>query len=356
MVYPFALGQGGQVNQVWPAMVDAVSILAALIVSLWLTGRFTDPHSRLHLIDQPNHRSLHEQPTPRSGGIAILAGLAVASTMGAKAWQLPIEFGWVAAGVLGLATVSFLDDLRGVRPAYRLAVHFAAAALLPVAGYGLRVLVLPGVELHLPLWLGVAVSLLFTVWMVDLYNFMDGMDGFAGGMAVFGFGTYAVLGYLAGESAFGWAALAVVAAALGFLAFNFPPARIFMGDVGSAVLGYLAAAFALWADRQGVAPLWVSVLVFSPFVVDATVTLLRRALRGDTVWEAHRSHYYQRLVTSGWGHRRTVLWEYALMAMCAAAGFAAVRMSAPGQWTILGSVAAVLIVAMVWVDRRAPFP
>ncbi|SMC26506.1 UDP-N-acetylmuramyl pentapeptide phosphotransferase/UDP-N-acetylglucosamine-1-phosphate transferase [Desulfacinum hydrothermale DSM 13146] len=342
-------------SQISLAILDVVSILAGLVVSFGLTGRFTDPRSRLHLIDQPNHRSLHEQPTPRSGGIAILAGLVVASAVGATAWQLPIEFAWVAAGGLGLAAVSFLDDLRGVRPLYRLLVHFAAAALLPIAGYGVQRMVLPGIELSLPAGLGVTLSLLFTVWMVNLYNFMDGMDGFAGGMAVFGFGAYGILGYLAGEPAFGWAALAVVAAAMGFLVFNFPPARIFMGDVGSAVLGYLAAVFALWADRQGIAPLWVSVLVFSPFVVDATVTLFRRALRGEPLWEAHRSHYYQRLVRSGWGHRRTVIWEYGVMAMCAAAGVVAVRMSVPGQWTVLGGATTVLIAAMVWVDRRAPF-
>jgi UDP-N-acetylmuramyl pentapeptide phosphotransferase/UDP-N-acetylglucosamine-1-phosphate transferase len=144
---------------------------------------------------------------------------------------------------------------------------------------------------------------------------------------VLGFGGYALLGAMAGAGLFTLLCLVLAGAAAGFLLFNFPRARIFMGDAGSSTLGFLAAAFALWADRDGLFPLWVAVLVFSPFFVDATVTLLRRALKGEKVWEAHRSHFYQRLVLLGWSHRRTVLWEYVLMAACVVS--AALAVSAP---------------------------
>jgi UDP-N-acetylmuramyl pentapeptide phosphotransferase/UDP-N-acetylglucosamine-1-phosphate transferase len=183
----------------------------------------------------------------------------------------------------------------------------------------------PGLSLSLPYWIDVVFTLLFIVWMINLYNFMDGMDGFAGGMTIFGFGTFAVLGLIAGDMLFSVLNLIIAAAASGFLMFNFPPARIFMGDVGSSTLGFLAASMSLWAAHARLFPLWVAVLVFSPFIVDATVTLLRRLLRREKFWQAHKTHYYQKLVQAGWGHRRTVLLEYAIMLGCGATALWAVR-------------------------------
>jgi len=165
------------------------------------------------------------------------------------------------------------------------------------------------------------------------------MDGFAGGMAVIGFSTLAMLGWWVGDPVFAALNLVIAGAAAGFLVFNFPPARIFMGDTGSSTIGFLAAGMLLWAERRGVAPLWVSMLIFSPFVVDATVTLVRRFVRGEKVWKAHKSHYYQQLVQAGWGHRRTVLFEYLLMLFCAIAGMTAQVVSVPVQWGIVVSVA-----------------
>ncbi|MGA7966980.1 MAG: hypothetical protein WCB49_14020, partial [Gammaproteobacteria bacterium] len=175
------------------------------------------------------------------------------------------------------------------------------------------------------------------------YNVMDGMDGFAAGMAIIGFGGLAALGYFAGEFVFTAAALVVSAVALGFLVFNFPPARIFMGDTGSALLGLLVAGFVLFAQKRGIAPLWVGILLFSPFVVDATVTLVRRTLKGEAFWQAHRQHYYQRAVQLGWGHRNTVLFEYGLMAGCAVSAVAAVGLPISGQRVIIIGWVAVYI-------------
>jgi UDP-N-acetylmuramyl pentapeptide phosphotransferase/UDP-N-acetylglucosamine-1-phosphate transferase len=168
--------------------------------------------------------------------------------------------------------------------------------------------------------------------MINLYNFMDGMDGFAGGMAVIGFSTLAWLGRA--DAGFAAVCLTVAAASAGFLIHNFPPAKIFLGDTGSTTLGFLAAACSLWGSKADLFPFWVALLVFSPFIVDATVTLLRRLLRGEKVWEAHRKHYYQRLVLLGWGHRRTVLVEYALMLACAGSAELAIHLSPAGQATL----------------------
>jgi UDP-N-acetylmuramyl pentapeptide phosphotransferase/UDP-N-acetylglucosamine-1-phosphate transferase len=182
---------------------------------------------------------------------------------------------------------------------------------------------------------------------------MDGMDGFAGGMAVIGFSTLAWLGRA--DPGFATLCLIVAAASAGFLFHNFPPAKIFLGDTGSTTLGFLAAACSLWGSRVGLFPFWVALLVFSPFIVDATVTLLRRLLRGERIWEAHRTHYYQRLVLLGWGHRRTVLVEYALMLACAGSALLAVRLPPTGQammalgWVFIYSL---LMRGVGWLERR----
>ena len=176
-----------------------------------------------------------------------------------------------------------------------------------------------------------AVLALATMWVTNLYNFMDGSDGLAGGMALFGFGAYALAAWLAGDAVFVVVAASIAAAAAAFLVFNFPPAKVFMGDAGSIPLGFLAAALGILGWRAGHWPLWFPVLVFSPFIIDASVTLARRLLRGERVWRAHRSHYYQRLVQLGWGHRNTALAEYALMAGCGAARALGARSAGRGS-------------------------
>jgi UDP-N-acetylmuramyl pentapeptide phosphotransferase/UDP-N-acetylglucosamine-1-phosphate transferase len=177
--------------------------------------------------------------------------------------------------------------------------------------------------------------------MINLYNFMDGMDGFAAGMTLFGFGALALIGWQARDLPFAAVSAAIAAAGAGFLAGNFPPARIFLGDMGSATLGLLAAAVSLIGAQKGLFPLWVAWLAFSPFIVDATWTLLRRLLRGEPVWQAHRSHHYQRLVLAGWSHRRTLLRAYLLMAACAVTAVAAPGMSVRDQWLLLGAWACI---------------
>jgi UDP-N-acetylmuramyl pentapeptide phosphotransferase/UDP-N-acetylglucosamine-1-phosphate transferase len=345
--------------------VTLIFLLFALSMTAlgsWLlTKRFLDPDSIFHVLDHPNERSLHSRPTPRTGGLAILFALTTGTAIVAVTTSLPGIFFWIASGAILIATVSAIDDRLELGASSRLATHLAVATLVTLAGLMPAHIEVPGLVWHWPLWVAGVFTVLFIGWMINLYNFMDGMDGFAGGMAIVGFATYALMGALAAEFTFVWINLVVVFAVAGFLFFNFPPARIFMGDAGSSVLGYLAAAFALWGTNLGVFPLWVPVVVFAPFIIDATVTLLRRLLRGEKVWRAHKSHYYQRLVESGWGHRRTVMAEYGLMALCAVAALIALTVSAQTQWVIIAAVAAVFTGAMVWIDvktgsKRPPAP
>ncbi|MEN8762979.1 MAG: glycosyltransferase family 4 protein [Thiogranum sp.] len=317
-------------------MNNALIILSVFLLSAGLTWYLSHPASKLRILDEPNARSLHKIPVPRTGGLAIIVGVLFGSIpLAFEKVAIPGLVTVVVGGAL-IATVSFLDDRSGLSAKIRLLVQLVAALLVVFAGRLLPdVFELPAWQWSWPPAVSVVVTVLFLLWMTNLYNFMDGMDGFAGGMAVFGFIAYAVLGWSAGDALFTLVSLVVAASAAGFLIFNYPPARIFMGDAGASVLGFLSACLAIWAANEKMFPIWVGILVFSPFVVDATVTLLKRLLAGQKVWEAHRSHYYQRLVQLGWGHRKTVMWEYALMLAAALSGCAAVFLPPQGQWLLI---------------------
>ena len=336
---------------------EALVVLAiGGFVLSWLLTRMLLRRGDWHrLLDHPNERSLHDEPTPRGGGIAIVAGLLAGGVASCILFGVEKELVVIGACVAVIAVVSFVDDLSHVHPGVRILVHFLAAGALVFTGLRLDALELPGVSWALPGALGSIVTAVFVVWLVNLYNFMDGMDGFAGGMAIIGFGTLGLLGALGGDLLYAGVATSVAAAAGGFLLFNFPPARIFMGDVGSSTLGFLSAALLLWADVADLFPLWIGVLVFSAFIVDATFTLLRRLVHGERIWRAHRTHCYQRLVQLGWGHRKTVLWEYVVMIACAVSAVVAMRLDAAGQWWVLSSwvvVYAILIACVYWLESR----
>ena len=321
-------------------MLEAVLIPAAVVVIvLVIARRCIDPHSVLYIADAPNERSLHHVPTPRAGGIAMLTAILTAWLL---LWLLdhnPLP--WLMLPVSLLVVLGVLDDWKNLRARTRFVFHLLAALAVVYFGFGLARIDLGGIVLTPPGWVLFVLSLGFILWMLNLYNFMDGMDGFAGGMTFFGFLTYAVLGLIKGAEAFALMSLTVSGAAAGFLWFNFPPARLFMGDSGSVPLGYTMAVFALWADRDGLFPLWISVVIFSPFVVDATVTLLKRVFQGHKIWHPHRSHYYQQLVRRGWSHRKTVVFEYFLMVV--SAGFAIIAVLFGGMFHWLAAVGALLI-------------
>lgn len=317
----------------WPAIsVPIISFVVSTLAVGWLA------RTRLaHLaIDEPNARSLHTNPVPRTGGIGLLLGIAAGFWV-AEA-DLP-HVVWLAFATV--IVISMVDDLRGLSAGLRFAAHLIAA--------GLTAVTLLGSESSMLLLLGAVLAI---AWMCNLYNFMDGSDGLAGGMAVSGFLAYAAAAWLAGSTQFALLNLGIAGAAAGFLVYNFHPARIFLGDAGSVPLGFLAATAGLIGWQQHDWPLWFPLLVFSPFIVDATITLTRRLLAGDRVWEAHRDHYYQRLVQIGFGHRGTALAEYAVMATCAVTGLAATRMEATAQYVILGLTGLFYLVVLVTIGRK----
>lgn len=314
---------------------SAAPVVSALItgglLELMLRSRFAMP------LDLPNERSLHSRPVPRSGGLAIVAGALAAFVL----VPAPVV---LAVPALALACVSLADDWRGLPIALRLLAHAAAAAAFIWLALD-----------ALPWWTQLLLAL-GVIWMTNLYNFMDGSDGLAGGMAVFGFGFLGLAAQLATAPAIALTGFCVAAAAFAFLLYNFHPARIFMGDTGSIPLGFMAAALGLSGWKQDLWPLWYPVVVFSPFIIDASATLARRLLRGERFWQAHRSHYYQRLVQMGWGHRRTALAEYALMLVCGGAALWAIGQPVYSQLVTLLALAVLYACLAIAVDaawRRA---
>ena len=312
-------------------------LLCLLLVAALLKLLLASGWAARIAMDLPNERSLHAAPIPRIGGIVLIGIALVAAAIVAPALR-PVVL--IAAA---LALLSAWDDRHGLPVALRFAVHVAAAV-------GAVVALLPVV----PLWMAVASVLLLT-WAMNLYNFMDGSDGLAGGMALFGFGA---LGIAASGAApdVAMAAFCIAAAAAGFLWHNFHPARVFLGDAGSIPLGFLAGALGLAGWARGLWPAWFPLLVFSPFVVDATLTLVARLIRGNKPWQAHREHAYQRIVAGGLGHRRTALLWYGLMAACAASALLGLTLDATGQWTLVVGWAVIYGILAAVTTRRFPLP
>ncbi len=311
-----------------PAM--AAFLTALLVIFLLLRGAFLRD-----IVDHPNARSLHIAPVPRTGGIGLMAGVMAGWGLLWHPWLFPL-----AVGVVCLMLISFVDDVRGLSAGWRFLMHFVVASVF------IWIAVSPNSG-----WLLAGLVVVAMVWMINLYNFMDGSDGLAGGMALFGFGGYALAAWLGGDVGLAMSCLSIAAAALAFLCFNFNPARIFMGDAGSIPLGFLSAALGVVGWQHGIWPVWFPVLVFSPFIVDASVTLARRFIRGEKVWQAHREHYYQRLVQMGWGHRKTALAEYGVMIAVAGSSVLVQARAYPVQLAFcLGWMLAYLL-AMKLIDR-----
>ena len=303
------------------------------------------------ILDHPNARSSHGAPVPRGAGIAVVGAALVA-------WALAMALGVVATtnapvllGALGLALVSWVDDVKGLGAPPRLAAQVAAVALVMVA-------VPPGLAFQgwLPAPLDHVAAAIAWLWFVNLFNFMDGIDGIAGaetacvagGVALIaGFAGLMGLAGLAGAPLL--PALLLVAVAVGFLPWNWHPARIFLGDVGSVPLGFMLGWLLLDLAGRGA---WAAALILPAyFLADATWTLARRALRGEAIWRAHREHFYQRAVHGGLSHAaavRAVLACNAALVPCAA-----LSLAGTGATIAALCAAAVSVAALLWYFRSA---
>ena len=310
------------------------ALLTAFLVS-FITNLVMVRRPELLPLDNPNERSLHSTPVPRSGGLGVVIGV-IAATLPA----FSADWSWLLLLIFALAAMSLIDDLNDLPALVRISGHFLAAFLFLL--------------LYLPDdigWLSAVLALITIVWMTNLYNFMDGSDGLAGGMALIGFGMLGFAAWIGDDHSMALMCWGISVAAAGFLIFNFHPAKIFMGDIGSIPLGFAAGALSLAGVWRELWPLSFPLLVFSPFIIDATTTLLRRMYRGEKVWQAHKTHYYQRLIQMGLGHKRTALLEYLLMLCCGISGLVLIS-NINLQLPLLGGWLMLYAGCMYWIDVK----
>ena len=324
-----------------------VTAVAAWVAAERGTGLVLRALERRAILDHPNPRSSHAAPTPRGGGLAVIATLVAAWALGALAFSpKPAGVAVILALAIALAAVSWLDDVKGAPVVLRLGAHLAAVAvgLATLAGNG------PVFQGLLPPALDFAAAALLWLWFINLFNFMDGIDGIAGVETAsigLGIGLIALAaGWRADAAFFG---LTLAAAALGFLRWNWHPARIFLGDVGSVPLGFVLGWLLIWAAQAG---FWAAALILPLYyLADATITLGRRLARGERVWQAHRGHFYQRAARAMGSHApvaRAVLYLNLLLVALAllAAAVPPARLSS----LFLG---AVVTLALLWYFARA---
>lgn len=345
-------------------LASGAGLAGALVLALgaavagWMTTRWvTAALSRRHVLDHPNERSSHSAPTPRGGGIAILV---IALPLAVIVYQLHRPTDTTSLAVIALtaalAVLSWFDDLRGLPVVIRFTAHTCAAgaalALMPN-----DLLVFQGV---LPLILDRVAAAVVWVWFINLYNFMDGIDGLSGveTVSICGglFAIVATIGPTAGTAGTTLAETALVtgAATLGFLVLNWQPARVFMGDVGAIALGYLLGWFLLTLAAWGY---WVAAVVLPGYyLADATITLARRALTGEPVWQAHAKHFYQRAVQRGLSHARVARFVLAGNVFLAILSLLSTRvMTWTGEALCLAGGVAIVAIMLAWLTR-APSP
>lgn len=275
MIYYYALG---------------ISLLSALITVAMLKYSL---HKKF--VDVPNHRSSHTRPTPKAGGLAIVISYTLGLVICSKSGLIDFEnYQYLLLAGLIIAIVGFIDDVYSIASKKRLVFHFISALVIVYAFGGVSELSL--FNWNLPLkWLAYPIAIVAIIWLLNLYNFMDGIDGIASVEAVsVAFSGAVILNYQYALVDVAIALLILGAAVLGFLFFNFPRAKIFLGDVGSAYLGVIFSGFAIISINHDPNLLWVWLVLLGTFIVDATFTLIRRILIGKRLDDAHRSHTYQK--------------------------------------------------------------
>lgn len=269
--------------------------------------------------DVPNERSSHSRPTPRGGGLVVVTICLTSYILIAILAPATFSWGYLSGAVL-LAAVSWADDLFSISVKWRLAVHCVSALLVVFSNGYFEVIGLASKGGTSLATFGRVITVVWIVWMINAYNFMDGIDGIAGVQAIVAASAWAVVSSIIGEPQMVWYCLVVLAAAGGFLAHNWSPARVFLGDVGSAFLGFTFASLPLLVGRATEPPSWLplaALFFLWPFVFDSAFTFAKRLFKGERVWEPHRKHLYQMLIIAGYSHSSVAVAYLAFAAVSA---------------------------------------
>ncbi len=325
----------------------------ALAVAWIATRAVRSVALRKHLLDRPNDRSAHINPTPRLGGIGIMSGFIPSACVIAAVCRAPAGAWVIIVATAFISLVGLIDDVRPMRARVRFLAQLAAAAA--VVGSNPAAVRDAWTLIPLPLLVVVPVSVLWIVWVTNLYNFMDGIDGIAGGQAVIGGIAIAAAAFAVGGTLQGGLVLALAAASLGFLVLNFPPASIFMGDVGSTPIGFFFASLPFVQIGGSAVPAEVVLLALGLFILDATTTLVRRLARGERFFQAHRTHWYQRPLALGVPHRAITLASYPGMMFVGAMALAYPAASPAVRWALVATVIGTFVLyarTVVLMERR----
>lgn len=320
---------------------------AALVGSFLLTLGTKQTARRLGLIDVPNERSSHAVPTPTGGGLAIVVSATIAMGVLAALGIIPARlFLALGPGGIAVAAVGFIDDRKSLSARIRLLVHFMAAAWAVVWIGPVDLFHGAGDARGLE-WLSFVVSAVGIAWFLNMFNFMDGIDAIAASEAVFVCAGTSVLAlYSAGISYIAASAAVIGATSAGFLVWNWPPAKIFMGDVGSGYVGFVLAVLGLASGVHSESALCTCLILVGIFVVDSTFTLIRRFVRGERVTEAHRTHAFQ-LLAQRLGHRKTTLTVTLInLAWLLPCGLASVLMPQYALWIALLALGPLMVCAV----------
>ncbi len=303
----------------------AFAASSSFVLSVLLTIYYRRLALRFKILDIPNERSSHKQPIPRGAGITffvsfnLILALLIQQDILTMKYTFPVFLGGPVIMLLG-----YWDDISSIPATVRLTVHLLVSLFIFIlisSGFSkvVEISFLPAWP-----WLTTGFCILFIAWFINLYNFMDGCDGLATSVGMVGSGLISLLSYLSGHEDLAIIYLILAYSLAGFLVFNWHPAKVFMGDAGAYFLGYVFGALALVSKMYYDSSLYIHLIVFGLFVVDATWTLARRAWRGERVFSAHRQHAFQKLIKQGWGHARvtslyvliTVLWLFPMAALC----------------------------------------
>ena len=287
--------------------VDSMLVIAAFLLSAGITGLMKVYAQRANLLDVPNQRSSHQVTTPRGGGLSIVVVFLGVVTGLYFFGQLPTDvFSSLAVGGLLTAGIGFADDHGHIPAKWRFLIQIIAATFAVATLGGLPELQMGTTHVNLGI-AGDAMAIVFTVWLINLYNFMDGIDGIAAVEAVCIAGSALIIPSVGDSGLISSLLIVIAGTALGFLVWNWPPAKIFMGDVGSGFIGFVLAMLAIISSNLGLLPIWSWLILAGVFVVDATVTLITRVTNGAEWYSAHNNHAYQKAARRLKGHRPVTL-------------------------------------------------
>lgn len=324
------------------------SIIASFVVAVWLTAWVKRYSLKNHLLDIPNDRGSHQEVTPRGGGIAIIVPVVLVTVIVMLfTGQHYLEYGTLILTVVSLAMIGWLDDHKDQPVLRRVGVHMMAGIIVLYGIGSVEYINIDSLKLGLSPLAGI-ITVLWVAWMANLYNFMDGIDGLVAGHTAISACAIGLWFSLSGDLLTACVCYSLMAASLGFLIWNWEPARIFMGDVGSVAIGGLLAGLAVLGYQAYQIPIMAFVLLFLVFLTDTGLTLLSRVRRRKVLWQAHREHYYQRAVATGWSHAQvTTCLLLTNIVLAVLASLVALNVGWTWLWLLLGLLVVISLAQMV---------